>query len=323
MLGVEAAALGANLVDGRGRRVVDEDGGVGQQVGGFQQNGPLVIMHLAETQAMAVDAGFHGEEPLHELLVAHLQAEDADARAVALGSVLRHVERQARLAHGRPRRQDDEVALLQPAQQSVEKGEAGGHAHERVLIARQKVDVVDHVAHDGADGHEVAVDERFAHAEDQRLGLVDNRVDLLAVVVGDLGDLPRRRNQPPAQRRPLDDVRVMVDIHGRGRAADEVGDIRRPAHFLQAIAALQFVDDRHVVERFVALVQGQHRLVEPGVALAEEILGAQKVGDLDDRVRVDQQRAEHGALGFKIGGNSLDRCVGRFHHLHKLWIPCG
>ncbi len=115
----------------------------------------------------------------------------------------------------------------------------------------------------------------------------------------------------------------MVDIHGRGRATDQIGDVRRTADFFQSIAALQFVDDRHVVERFVTFVQGHHRLVEPGVALAEEVLGAQKIGDLDDRIRVNQQRTQHSTLGFKIGGNSLDRCVGRFHHLHKLSIPCG
>jgi hypothetical protein len=40
-----------------------------------------------------------------------------------------------------------------------------------------------------------------------------------------------------------------------------------------------------------------------GMALAKEVGRAQKIGHLDDGVGIDEQCAQHRALGFQIGGN--------------------
>jgi hypothetical protein len=82
-------------------------------------------------------------------------------------------------------------------------------------------------------------------------------------------------------------------------------------------APLQLIDDGDEIERLAAVVERHHRLVEPGVALAVEILGAQEAGDLDDRVGVDQQRPQHGALRLQVGGDAFGRGLGRFNHLHR------
>ena len=55
-----------------------------------------------------------------ELLLAHLEAEDADALALLDGGVLGDVEREARLADRRPGREDDQVALLEAGRERVE-----------------------------------------------------------------------------------------------------------------------------------------------------------------------------------------------------------
>ena len=57
----------------------------------------------------------------------------------------------------------------------------------------------------------------------------------------------------------------------------------------------------------MALVERGHRVIDPAMALAVEILGAQKVGDFDDGVGVDHQRTQDSALGFDIGGYTFER----------------
>jgi hypothetical protein len=55
-------------------------------------------------------------------------------------------------------------------------------------------------------------------------------------------------------------------------------------------------------------------LVDPLVALAVEVLGAQEVGHLDDGVGVDQQRAKDGAFRLDAGGDGFG---GNFHCIHR------
>ena len=49
------------------------------------------------------------------------------------------------------------------------------------------------------------------------------------------------------------------------------------------------------------------RRVDPAVGLAVEVGRAQELGDLDDGVAVDQDRAEHGLLGLEtLGRQAVD-----------------
>ena len=82
------------------------------------------------------------EQPQHELLLAHLEAEDADALLVADRRVLGDVEREARLADRRAGGEDHEVALLEPGGQRVEVAEAGADAAD---LAAVRVEVVEPV----------------------------------------------------------------------------------------------------------------------------------------------------------------------------------
>ena len=82
------------------------------------------------------------EQPQHELLLAHLEAEDADALAVLDRRVLGDVEREARLADRRARREDHEVALLEPGRERVEVLEPGANAAD---LAAVRVEVVEAV----------------------------------------------------------------------------------------------------------------------------------------------------------------------------------
>ncbi len=322
MLGVEPPGFGADVHDRGPRCVVDEDVGGGQFVGRLHQNGPFLFVDLPHAQTVAVDARLHGEQTLHHLLAAHLQAEDGHPGRVALGRVLGQAEGEAGFAHAGPPGQDDQIALLHAAQGLVQQGEARGHAHQVALVAGEEVDAVHHIPHHRADGHQLPVDAAFADAKDQLLGPIHHVIHIVAFVVGQLGDATGGVDQTAQDGRALDDAGVVVHIDGRGRAVDQLGDIGRAADLFQATAALQLVHQGDKVRRLPPLVEQQHGLVDPGVALPEKVLGAQEVGDLDDGVRVDEQRAQHRLLGLHVGRRRLQRSLAHRRSLSAIAKAC-
>ena len=62
---------------------------------------------------------------------------------------------------------------------------------------------------------------------------------------------------------------------------------------------LERLRDGDDVDRLAALEQLEDRGVDPAVRLAVEVGRPQELGDLDDRVAVDEDRAEHGLLGLE------------------------
>ena len=82
--------------------------------------GEVELLEEAGAEPLRVDVGDARQQAQDELLLAHLEAEDADALALLDGGVLGDVEREARLADRRPGREDDEVALLEAGRQRVE-----------------------------------------------------------------------------------------------------------------------------------------------------------------------------------------------------------
>ena len=131
-----------------------------------------------------------------------------------LRGVQREVQRKRGFANARPRRQDHQIRLLEPTQQLVELGKTGGHAHDIALVPVEVVDAIDHVVHDLPNGHQIAADAALRDAEDELLGPVDHLIDVVGFLVGQRRDLACGADQPAEHGRPLDDVRIMLDVDG-------------------------------------------------------------------------------------------------------------
>ena len=101
-LGLEPASLRPELHRGDVRRVVDVHRRLGQGVHRRRDPGEVELLEEARSEPLRVDVGDARQEAQDELLLAHLEAEDADALALADGGVLGDVEREARLADRRP-----------------------------------------------------------------------------------------------------------------------------------------------------------------------------------------------------------------------------
>ena len=78
LFGLQPASAIAHL----GRRdpggVVDEDLGLRQHPSRLDQPAPLRLIDVAGPQPPAIQSALHAEEPLHQLLLRHLQAEQRD-----------------------------------------------------------------------------------------------------------------------------------------------------------------------------------------------------------------------------------------------------
>ena len=81
---------------------------------------------------------------------------------------------------------------------------------------------------------------------------------------------------------------------------------------LELLAPLERLRDRDDVDRLAPLEQVEDRGVDAAVGLAIEVLRPQELGDLDDGIAVDEDRAEHGLLGFEtLRRQAIDHGVGR------------
>jgi hypothetical protein len=169
VLGLEPPRLGADVHDAGAGLVVDVDLGLRQAAEGAADPVPLAVVDLAEAEAVRVDPGLHREQPLDELVGAHLHAEDADRVAVADGGAVGHAQRHACFSHARPGGQDDQVGLLEAAGEGVHVAEAGGDADEGAPVLLEQVDLVEEAVQHLGDGDEVLGLPLLGDVEDRLL----------------------------------------------------------------------------------------------------------------------------------------------------------
>ena len=187
-------------------------------------------------QPLRVDVGDAREQAQDELLLAHLEAEDADALALLDRGVLGDVEREARLADGRAGGDDDQVALLEPGGQRVEVGEAGADAADLAAVGVEVVEPVVGVVEERLERAEPGVDALLADREQLRLGPVDRLLDLGRVLVADPGDPAGRADQVPQDRLALDDPGVLGDVDRGRRLVRQAREVGPAADRLELLA---------------------------------------------------------------------------------------
>ena len=213
--------------------------------------------------------------------------------------VLGDVEREARLADGRPGGEDDQVALLEPGRERVEVGEPGPDAADLAAVGVEVVEPVVGVVEQRLERAEPGVDALLADREQLGLGAIDGLLDLGRILVADPGDPARRADQVAQDRLALDDPRVLRDVDGGRRLVRQARQVGATADRLELVLALERLGDRDDVDRLAALEQVQHGGIDPPVGLPVEVGRPQELGDLDDRIPVDEDGAEHRLLSLE------------------------
>ena len=122
------------------------------------------------------------------------------------------------------------------------------------------------------------------------------------VLVADAGDLAGGRDQVAEDGLAFDDPGVLRGEDRGGRLVREGRKVRTSADLLQVAATLECLRDRDDVDRLTTLPELHHRGVDAAVGLPVEVLRVNNVGDLDDRIAIDEERAEDRLLGFDALG---------------------
>ena len=249
---------------------------------------------------MRVDARLRREHAQKQLLLRHLEAEQADGQVGLRPDMLRDVQHQAGLAHRGPRGHDHEVGRLQPRGHLVEIGEAGGHAGDELLARVQLLDRLEARLRQVAQRDEAVAHLVVGDREDGVLGLVEDDVGVLFGFVRGRENLVRRENQVPERRLLFDDAGIVLDVGRARHAVDERRDVRRPADFVELARPAQLFLERHQIDRIAALGELHHLVEDAAVCVAEEIGRVDHLGGEIEGVVVEENRAQDGAFRFEI-----------------------
>jgi hypothetical protein len=161
---------------------------------------------------------------------------------------------------------------------------------------------------------ELAEPGRDAPVRDlEQLGLraVDGLLDLGGVLVADPRDLARGADEVPQDRLALDDPGVLDGMDRGRRLVRQLRQVRPAADLLEVLAALEGLGDRDKVNGLAPLEELEHRAIDRAMGLPVEVLRLEEFGDLDDRLAVDQDRAEDGLLGLEtVRRQAVDHYVG-------------
>ena len=251
-----------------------------------------------------VHHGGRRQQPLDQLVAAHLQAEHRDREVLHQRGVLGDAEREGGLAHAGTGGDDDHVARLQTADDAVEVDEAGGdadHPAAALLGGREALDALDHQF---VGAGEVAPHALLREAVDQGLRVLEHHGGLALALDDHLLDLLPHLEQPPlgggvahhlgvglVARR--DEGRLHQVEHGAAAAGRVelavLGELLEHGDRLHRLADREQVDDRPVHRAMALAVE---------VVLVDHALG---LGD--ERAGLHQAGQEH-----RLGLGVLGRC---------------
>ncbi len=297
---LEPASLRAQLHHRDRARVVDVDRRLHQLVAGGREPRPVVLCEPARAEALRLDLGLAAHQPLRHLGLGHLEREERDRCLVANGEVRRRAERERRLPHRRPGRDDDEVAGLEAGRELVELAEPGGDAGDVDARLVEVHDPREALVEQVVDVGEVAADALLGELEHHLLGAVDEIGRLAGACLAEALDLLADPHEAAQRRHLLDDPRVVLGVRGSRHDGGELCDLGGAADALELAALVELVRERDRVDRLALAVEGEGGPVDRAVRLAVEVTGLEHLGDGADRRGRQQHGAENRLLGLQV-----------------------
>ena len=300
VLEAEAARLRAHLHDRDAGRVVDEHLGLRQRARRPAQPVPVLLVEVAGVDLVGVDLPLGAQQSFDELLLGHLEAEDPDALPLLERHVGRDVEANAGLAQAGSRGHDDQVRGMEPRGHPIELREAGLDPGDERLAVGDLLDRLVDRGHQRLDRLEAGPELPPGDLEDLLLDVFQDLLRRVLALVAARHDLVGDLDQAAQRRLLLHDLGVVLDV---GRARQPVGQARHvggPPDALELVGALEGVHERHEVDRAGVVHQVAHPPEDPPVALEIEVLRAHDLQRRVDRLVVEQDRAQDGALRLEV-----------------------
>ena len=300
MFGFQPAGARTHIHSSDARCIVDINIGAGKGICRVDEHRPILIAQLANAQALRIDIGFGAEHTLHQLLLAHFQAEERYCFRCAANlfsgtdrHILHHIERKSSFTHRRAGRQNDKITAMQTGGQVIQILKACRQTGKTIFIAHQRFDALERIKHDLIDRREIS---RFFPVGDFQyltFGTVDDIFHIITGLIAHGSDLRRYGNQLPQDRFFLDDAGMIRYVGRRRHGIGQRGNISDAAHILQLTVALQDLRYRDHIHSFVFIIKLQHSVENNAVRLTVKISIPQDLHDLGDSLFFDQHRAQH------------------------------
>ena len=241
------------------------------------------------------------------MLDGHLHAEHGSRLSCAECGVFGNIERQGRLAHGRPSRDDDQIARLQASRVLVETREARWQPRDRPLGLVQEVQSV----HRGVE-HFAEADEpgstpltALANFKYPAFGLVHQLFDRAAFrPVRRRRDLVADLDQSPQQRPLANNAGVVRHIGSARGIGDQFSEVSGASRIGKLAARRQVLAKSDSVGRLAALGKTLNGIEDEAVIRAEKIRCPHQISNTVPAGVVQHDSAEQRLLGLiRTGGN--------------------
>jgi hypothetical protein len=185
LLLLQPPGLGPDLHQRDRRGVVDEQRRVGEGAERITELAPVGVLEPAGAQPRRVDPRLGGEQPVHDLQLGHLQAEQHGRLAEACRGEVADGQRQAALSHRRSGGEDDQVLRLQPGGQAVQIVEPGRQPGDLRAALGQRLDLLEGLVQELTQSLVLADRGGLGDLEDQRLRSVDDRAGVVGRLVAE------------------------------------------------------------------------------------------------------------------------------------------
>ncbi len=318
VLGLEATRHRAHFHNIERARIIDEDRGLAEGADSLADLGEVVALEFAGTQTPQIHTGLRGDHTVDQLVAAHFQGEDADGHFGIHTDLAGDIEREGRLSDGWTRSENDKVGLLKSGEEIVEVGIITRHAAKGIVAFVQLIDTLESIFEDGLDRDEVLLDVFLRDFEEALLGFIEDFLYVFGFVVAHFEDIARGADKSSQHRFFLYHFRVVDDIGSGGDGVDQGSEVAGAADAVEFAFFFETVGNTEDIERLAVFVELEHNFVDVIVGVLVEVSRFEEVGDLDDRVFVQHQRAEHGLLSFEVVGRNAQLChqivAGIFRH---------
>ncbi len=308
-LALQAARAGADRADREAGGVVDVERHLLHQADRGGQLVEVVLGHLAGTHLVAGDLRLVRQDTGGELFGRHFHREERGDRArplgigeLGVGGVVRDRGGERGLAHARASGEDDQVGVVETAEEIVEVGEAGGHAREAARLM-------------GGVGHLQRCLQRARKVGEAARGLagcgkpVEAFFRLADLVVGGgfevfvegvVDHVLAERDQLAADEEIVDQVAVLLGVDDADHRGREPGEVARAADAFEFLAAVHHPLQGDRVGGIAALGEDDAELEDLAVGRIREVLRLEEVDDLVDRRVVVENRAQQRLFGLDV-----------------------
>ncbi|CAB4937000.1 unannotated protein [freshwater metagenome] len=245
-----------------------------------------------------------GEQAHDDLVTAHLEGEDDAGETVLDRGGSADIKAQGRLAERWSCRDDDELAGVKAVRQFVELNESGGNTDHLATAVRDRLDLVQGLAHDVAQRKVILARAAIGDVVDLGLRAVDHVVDITGSGVAHLHDSGAGLDEAAQDCLLADDAPVIAAIRGCRHHGDERVEVGGAADAGDVTALRELGSNGHRVSGLALAVKIEDGAVDGLVGRAVEIAFTHDLDDIGDGILAQ----EHGPNDRLLGSDVVRWC---------------